>query len=151
MASLSITRYSDLTHRSQVIALWEAVFGYDAPHNKPGLVIDKKLAAHDDLFFVATAGDQIVGTLMAGYDGHRGWMYSVAVDPAHRKQGIGSQLVSFAEQALTDKGCVKINLQILEGNEGVTAFYTSLGYSEEKRISMGKLLSGNVPGSESQR
>jgi ribosomal protein S18 acetylase RimI-like enzyme len=75
---------------------------------------------------------------MAGYDGHRGWIYSVAVSPAHRRQGIGSLLVAHAERALIDLGSVKINLQIMEGNESVTAFYSSLGFSVEKRISMGK-------------
>ena len=81
---------------------------------------------------------------MAGYDGHRGWIYSVAVSPAHQRQGIGSRLVSVAEQALTGKGCVKINLQIMEGNESVTAFYSSLGFAVEKRVSMGKRIPENV-------
>ena len=85
----------------------------------------------------------VVGTIMAGYDGHRGWIYSVAVSPSHRRQGIGSRLVSHAERALTDRGCMKINLQIMEGNESVTAFYASLGYSVEKRVSMGKRVSEN--------
>jgi ribosomal protein S18 acetylase RimI-like enzyme len=82
----------------------------------------------------------VVGTTMAGYDGHRGWIYSVAVAPSHRRQGIASRLVVHAERALIGKGCVKINLQIMEGNESVAAFYSELGYAVEKRISMGKRL-----------
>jgi ribosomal protein S18 acetylase RimI-like enzyme len=82
---------------------------------------------------------------MAGYDGHRGWMYSVAVSPSHRRQGIGSQLVSVAERALAAKGCMKINLQIMQGNESVSAFYASLGYSIEQRVSMGKRIKENIP------
>ncbi len=128
------------------MALWGAVFGYDAPHNKPSLAIDRKIATDDGLFFVALAGALVVGTVMAGYDGHRGWIYSVAVSPSHRRQGIGTRLVSMAEQALTGQGYVKINLQILEGNASVTAFYESLGFSVEKRISMGKRIPKNVPG-----
>jgi|SRR5581483_6485976 ribosomal protein S18 acetylase RimI-like enzyme len=143
---VTIIPYADAAHRSQVVALWEVVFGYDAPHNKPSLAIDKKISAKDGLFFVALAGALVVGTVMAGYDGHRGWIYSVAVSPSHRRQGIGTRLVSMAEQALTAQGCVKINLQILEGNASVTAFYESLGFSVEKRISMGKRIPKNVPG-----
>jgi ribosomal protein S18 acetylase RimI-like enzyme len=135
----------DAVHRRQVVALWEAVFAYETPHNRPGLAIDKKLAVDDQLFFVAVADNAVIGTVMAGYDGHRGWIYSVAVAPSHRRQGVGSRLVSHAERALICKGCVKINLQILEGNESVTAFYSTLGYSVEKRINMGKRIPENVP------
>jgi ribosomal protein S18 acetylase RimI-like enzyme len=141
--NITITLYDDRHHRNQVIALWKKVFTYETAHNRPDLVIDKKLAVNDDLFFVALADDTVVGTVMAGYDGHRGWIYSVAVSPSHRRQGIGAQLVSHAEHALIAKGSVKINLQIMQGNESVTAFYASLGYSVEKRISMGKPIPQN--------
>jgi ribosomal protein S18 acetylase RimI-like enzyme len=134
----TITLFDNQTHRDQVIGLWNAVFGYESAHNEPSLVIDKKLAADDGLFFVAINANQVIGTIMAGYDGHRGWIYSVAVHPEHRKQGIGSQLVAHAERALTERGCMKINLQILAGNESVAAFYASLGYAVEQRVSMGK-------------
>ena len=145
MDTMTIIPYSDAAHRGQVVVLWETVFGYDTPHNKPAVAIDKKLAVNDGLFFVAVAGGSVVGTIMAGYDGHRGWIYSMAVLPSHRRQGIGSQLMSFAEQALTERGCMKINLQIMEGNERVAAFYSALGYSVEKRISMAKRILKNVP------
>ena len=140
MNTIIITPYMDAVHRGQVVALWEAVFGYEAAHNNPSVTIDKKLAVDDQLFFVAVADNEVVGTIMAGYDGHRGWIYSVAVSPSHRRQGIGSRLVSHAERALTGRGCVKINLQIMAGNEQVTAFYSSLGFSVERRVSMGKRL-----------
>ena len=146
MNPLSITAFVNTTHRRQVVALWEAIFGYETAHNQPSLSIDRKLAANDQLFFVAVDGEAVVGTLMAGYDGHRGWIYSLAVSPAHRRKGIGSRLVSHAEDALTAKGCLKINLQILEGNERVVEFYSSLGYTVEPRISMGKRIPQNVPG-----
>jgi len=81
---------------------------------------------------------------MAGYDGHRGWLYSLAVAASHRRQGIGSRLAAVAEEALTKKGCVKINLQILPGNESVAAFYESLGFSVEQRVSMGKRIAQNI-------
>lgn len=145
MTSITIKSFENASHREQVIALWQAVFGYEAAHNSPNLVIDKKIAIGDGLFFVAVSDAGVVGTIMAGYDGHRGWIYSVAVHPDHRKQGIGSDLVSHAERSLTDKGCMKINLQIMECNEGVAAFYSSLGYSAEKRVSMGKRIHENIP------
>ncbi len=144
METITILPYSDAAHRAQVIALWETVFGYEAAHNQPALVIDKKIAIDDGLFFVARSGADIIGTVMAGYDGHRGWIYSVAVSPAQRRARIGSQLVHFAERALAEKGCVKVNLQIMDGNESVTAFYDSLGFSIEKRVSMGKRIEANL-------
>ena len=91
-------------------------------------------------FFVAVESSAIVGTIMAGYDGHRGWLYSVAVDPAKRLSGLGSSLVFHAEKALADLGCMKINLQLLATNEATAAFYKSIGYSVEPRLSMGKLI-----------
>lgn len=140
----SIVEYSNEQHRLAVIKLWENVFQYDTPHNRPELSIDKKLAVADHLFFVAVAGADVIGTLIAGYDGHRGWLYSVAVHPSRRGQGLGTALVQHAEQALTARGCVKINLQIRSTNEGVRAFYESLGYSVEHHISMGKKIESNI-------
>jgi ribosomal protein S18 acetylase RimI-like enzyme len=145
MTTVTISSFVNAVHRSQVVALWETTFGYQAAHNSPGLVIDKKLAVEDDLFFVAMADGVVVGTIMAGYDGHRGWIYSVAVSPSHQRRGIGSSLLAHAERALACRGCVKINLQIMEGNESVMNFYSSSGYSTEKRVSMGKRLPKNLP------
>ncbi|MBA1228312.1 GNAT family acetyltransferase [Pseudomonas viridiflava] len=138
-----VFNYADSHHRLAVIELWQAVFDDDAPHNRPDLSIDMKLEVGDELFFVAVLEDRITGTLMAGYDGHRGWLYSVAVDPQHRGQGVGTLLVRHAEQALIKLGCIKINLQVRTRNEGVKAFYETLGYVQEPIISLGKrILSG---------
>ena len=137
--------YRDRLHRAQVATLWQAAFGYDTAHNRPELAIDKKLAVDDGLFFVATHGKAVIGTLMAGYDGHRGWLYSVAVHPDYRRQGLGASLVRHGEQALIALGCLKINLQITSGNEAVVGFYEALGYGVEPRISMGKKIAQNLP------
>ncbi len=142
--STTIVGFENTAHRDQVVRLWELTFGYGAPHNAPGLVIDNKLAVADDLFFVAVTGGTVVGTIMAGYDGHRGWIYSMAVHPDHRKGTIGTQLLSFVEARLASLGCMKINLQIMEGNEQVRAFYEANGYSVEERVSMGKRLPENI-------
>ncbi|MEN3941898.1 GNAT family acetyltransferase [Prosthecobacter sp. SYSU 5D2] len=138
MSNISIGSFINSLHREEVVRLWHTIFGYGTAHNEPSLVIDQKLAMDDDLFYVAVCEEKVVGTLMAGYDGHRGWLYSLAVLPDYRHRDIGSNLVRHAEQALTRKGCLKINLQIMEGNEGVQAFYASLGYAVEVRVSMGK-------------
>ena len=140
-----IASFLDRVHRPQVIALWQSVFGFDAAHNAPALAIDKKLEVQDGLFFVALAEEVVTGTILAGYDGHRGWLYFVAVHPAHRNTGIGSALVGYAEQALIERGCMKINLQIIGGNASVSGFYASLGYALEERISMGKRFDRNIP------
>ena len=140
----TITTFDNLKHRDQVISLWKEVFGYEKDHNDPGLVIDKKLEVKDGLFFVAVNDQTILGTAMAGYDGHRGWIYSIAVSPDYRNQGIGTSLLSFVEKKLSELGCMKINLQIMEGNEVVEGFYLKNGYNTEKRISMGKRLPENI-------
>ena len=141
----NITLFNTETHRDAVISLWQTVFGYEASHNEPNLVIDKKLEMDDELFFVALDRDTVIGTAMAGYDGHRGWIYSIAVAPEYRHQGVGSRLLLFAEDKLSSLGCMKINLQILEGNASVQNFYLSNGYSTEERISMGKQVPKNIP------
>ena len=141
---MDIVEYSDALYRDQVIELWKLVFGYPDRRNDPALVIDKKLAAEDALFFIAVAGGTVAGTVMAGYDGHRGWIYSLAVHPSMRNLEIGTALLHRAEDALRRKGCVKINLQILETNGGVRLFYEKNGYRVEPRISMGKELPENV-------
>ncbi|MPQ87214.1 GNAT family acetyltransferase [Pseudomonas sp. MAFF 730085] len=137
--------YRDRQHRAQVVALWQEAFGYDTAHNLPSLAIDKKLAVNDGLFFVATDKKAVIGTVLAGYDGHRGWLYSVAVHADYRRHGLGASLVRHAEQALTALGCMKINLQITGGNDAVVGFYEALGYAVEPRISMGKKIAENIP------
>ena len=150
MTDLLIVPFENALHRRPVMDVWRASFGYDTAHNEPGLVIDKKLAMNDSLFFVALVGSEaageVIGTVMAGYDGHRGWLYSVAVLPGHRKLGAGRRLVAHAEQALSRRGCLKINLQLLQTNAAVSSFYASMGYVAEPRVNLGKLLHENIPG-----
>ena len=126
--------------QTEVIALWKDVFAYSAPHNDPLTAIRQKLKVGRNLFGVAVLGGQVVGTILGGYDGHRGWIYSLAVHPQHRRRGIASALVKWAEAGLIDRGCMKVNLQLMASNIATTAFYENLGYKVEERISMGKLL-----------
>lgn len=125
-----------------VIALWREVFPDEPAHNEPAAVIRRKLAVQRELFLVARDGDAVVGTVMAGYDGHRGWIYTVAVRPSHQRRGVGTALLRRAEEALAALGCPKVNLQVRATNAGVVAFYRKLGYAVEDRVNMGKRLEG---------
>jgi ribosomal protein S18 acetylase RimI-like enzyme len=105
-----------------------------------GVAIPAKLAIQPDRFLVALHRDKVVGSIMAGYDGHRGWLYTLAVLNAYRRSGIGSALVHEAEGRLRAIGCGKINLQVRTSNAAVIGFYERLGYATEERVSMGKRL-----------
>ena len=126
--------------RTKLIELWQQVFPDDPPHNEPSSVLEAKLAV-DDLIFVAKSNEEIIGACMAGYDGHRGWLYAVAVKPDHRRDGLGKELVTTTIRAMQELGCIKVNLQIRADNTAVAEFYKSLGFSVEERMSMGVLLS----------
>lgn len=125
--------------RSDLIKLWHAVFPDDPSHNEPSKVIEAKLAI-DNLIFIAEHEGLIIGACMAGYDGHRGWLYAVAVCNEQRRSGVGSALVQHAIQALKVMGCIKVNLQIRATNTEVTTFYKSLGFIIEERLSMGTFI-----------
>jgi len=125
--------------KNSLIELWQKVFPDDPPHNKPSIVIETKLAV-DDLIFLVENNNEIIGACMAGYDGHRGWLYAVAVLPSHRRSGKGTQLIKHAMQALKELGCIKVNLQIRSTNTEVAAFYESLGFAGEDRLSMGAFI-----------
>jgi ribosomal protein S18 acetylase RimI-like enzyme len=136
---LEIRPYDD-ADRDAVIALWREVFP-DAPaHNDPARDIERKLSVQRELFFVAALDGALIGTAMAGFDGHRGWVYYLAVSPAHRRRGVGSALMRRAERDLAAFGCGKLNLMVRRSNDAVVDFYRALGYNVEDRISMGRLL-----------
>jgi ribosomal protein S18 acetylase RimI-like enzyme len=121
-----------------VISLWAAAFPNEPAENVPIDDIRRKLAVQRDLFLIGQLDGRIVATVMAGFDGHRGWVYRVAVLPELRKRGIGQAMMAEAEKKLAETGCTKINLQVRSTNDGVVAFYRSLGFEVEERISMGK-------------
>jgi ribosomal protein S18 acetylase RimI-like enzyme len=127
-----------------VVALWQEAFpeyrDVTRPQRNPHLSIANKMTTQPELFFVAEIDARVVGTVMAGYDGHRGWMYSLAVDTAYRRHGIGKRLVAHAEVALTARGCPKVNLQVLSAKQEIREFYEALGYRADAVISMGKRL-----------
>ena len=122
-----------------VVALWTAS-GLVRPWNDPRADIRRKLTVQPELFLVAVDGPQLVATVMAGYDGHRGWVNYLAVDPLHRREGIGRALMAEVELLLKELGCPKLNLQVRDDNVAVLGFYRGLGYGEDQVVSLGKRL-----------
>ena len=110
------------------------------PWNDPTKDICRKLNTQRDLFLVGSIGSKVVATVMAGYDGHRGWINYMAVDTANQKRGFGRRLMVEAEARLREKGCPKINLQVRNTNADVVEFYRVIGYSVDDVVSMGKRL-----------
>jgi ribosomal protein S18 acetylase RimI-like enzyme len=122
-----------------VIRLWRDA-GLTRPWNDPRRDIERHRAVWPDLLLVAHDGETLVGAVMAGYDGHRGWLYYLASDPARRGQGIGRALVVEAEARLEALGCPKVQLMVRPGNEGVLGFYDALAYERFDIAMTGKRL-----------
>ncbi len=129
---------------AEVVELWRAC-GLLRPANDPFRDIARKERVGPHLFLVALRGGHIVGSVMGGYEGHRGWINYLAVDPAHRRRGIGRRLMAEAERLLRAEGCPKINLQVRASNREVLAFYASLGFAEDAVVSLGKRLVDEEP------
>lgn len=127
-----------------VIALWQRC-ELTRPWNDPRKDIERKLTVQPELFMVGERQGQIVATAMAGFDGHRGWINYLAVSPELQKQGLGRQLMTHVEQALTAMGCPKLNLQVRAGNAQALAFYQAIGYGQDEVVSMGKRLISDQP------
>jgi ribosomal protein S18 acetylase RimI-like enzyme len=137
-STLQIRPFQD-ADETAVMALWrdcELV----VPWNDPRADIERKRQVQRELFLVGTLEGAIVATVMAGYEGHRGWINYLAIDPAHRRRGYGRVLMERAEELLQERGCPKINLQVREGNAAVIAFYERLGYRNDHVVSLGKRL-----------
>lgn len=129
-----------------VVALWETC-GLVRPWNDPRRDIARKLTVQPELFLVAEPEADDIGVVaagMAGFDGHRGWVNYLAVRPDLQGSGLGRTLMAEFERLLTDLGCPKLNLQVRAGNEQVLGFYASLGYTDERTVSLGKRLIPDV-------
>jgi ribosomal protein S18 acetylase RimI-like enzyme len=122
-----------------VVALWQEC-GLTRAWNDPRKDIARKLTEQPDLFLVGTVASELVATAMIGFDGHRGWVYYLAVAPAYRKQSHGRALMDEAERRLIARGCPKINLLVRSSNTAVVEFYRSLGYAQDDSVSLGKRL-----------
>lgn len=122
-----------------VVALWQQC-RLTRPWNDPHQDIQRKLAVQPDLFFVGVVDGAVAATVMAGYEGHRGWINYLAVAPEARGRGLGRLLMQHAEQCLAARGCPKINLQVRASNPAALEFYRRLGYLEDDVVSLGKRL-----------
>jgi len=134
-----IIRSFQISDEPDVIDLWHRC-NLIVPQNDPKKDIKMKLQVQPELFFVGTISLRIVSTVMTGYDGHRGWIYYLAVDPDFQKKGIGRWMVEKAEMKLRKLGCQKINLQVRNSNKSVIAFYEHIGFGDDDVLGMGKRL-----------
>ncbi|MBK6004507.1 GNAT family acetyltransferase [Ramlibacter ginsenosidimutans] len=122
-----------------VVALWRAC-GLTRPWNDPHKDIARKRIVQREMFLVGELDGRVVATVMAGYDGHRAWMYYLAVAPAHQRQGLGTLLVRRVEEEMLVRGCPKVSLLVRSANEQVRAFYRKLGYAQDDSVPLGKRL-----------
>jgi len=135
-----IIRNATATDEPRVAALWRAS-NLVASYNDPSKDFHFALAKEGSDILVGLDAEQtIVGSVMVGHDGHRGWIYYVAADPKHRNQGIGRLMVEAAEQWLKNKGVVKAMLLVRETNTQVVDFYKHLGFEAIPRVIMQKWL-----------
>jgi ribosomal protein S18 acetylase RimI-like enzyme len=126
-------------YEKEVITLWERC-GLVRPVNNPQKDIRRKMKVNPELFLIGLIDGKVVATTMGGYEGHRGVVNYLGVDPAHQKEGLGRQIMLALEEKLIALGCPKINLMFRTDNAGVEKFYDKLGYKRDDVIEMGKRL-----------
>ena len=132
-------RVFSIADQAAVIDLWQRC-DLVRPWNDPHKDIQRKLGTQPELFFVGEIDGQLVATIMAGFDGHRGWVNYLAVSPERRKEGLGRLLMRHVEAALEVRGCPKLNLQVRTTNQAVLEFYQRIGYAQDDVVSLGKRL-----------
>lgn len=126
-------------NRDSLIALW-LHSELTRPWNDPGRDIDRKLEVDPENLLVLDAEGEILGSVMVGYEGHRGWVNYLAVHPSHQRQGWARQLMDQAETRLRELGCPKINLQVRSSNTSALEFYSRIGFVVDDVVSLGKRL-----------
>jgi ribosomal protein S18 acetylase RimI-like enzyme len=126
-------------YEEEVVALWRRC-NLVRPQNDPRKDIRRKLAVNPELFLVGLENGKVVATAMGGYEGHRGWVNYLGVDPALRRRGLAREIMQALEQKLIARGCPKINLQVRKDNTEALKFYARVGYKEDEVFSLGKRL-----------
>ncbi|WP_104204074.1 GNAT family acetyltransferase [Billgrantia saliphila] len=139
---MQIREFSE-ADRQAVITLWQDC-GLTRPWNDPNKDIDRKLTVQPELFLVGELEGRLIASAMAGFDGHRGSIYYLAVDPRHQHKGYGLTLMARVEKMLQAMGCPKLNVIVRSSNEEVSAFYGRLGYSTDDVVCIGKRLIPDV-------
>ena len=130
MKNIRVYRERD---REQVLALWQECDLIN-PKNDPQKDLDRKKGFGEELFLVIEEREKIIGTVMGGYDGHRGIINYLGVHPSFRGQGLGKMLLQAVEQKLKDLGCPQVNLLVWSNNSEVLKFYKETQYSEANDI-----------------
>ncbi len=138
MDTIQIRPYRE-EDESVVVDLWERC-GLQHSLNDPKEMIERKMAFQPELFLVGEQDGQVVASVMAGYEGRRGWINLLAVDPGMQRRGLGRNMMEAAELRLDALGCPKVNLQVRHSNSGAIAFYERLGYGTDSVTSLGKRL-----------
>ena len=122
-----------------MVSLWRDC-GLVVPWNDPAKDIRRKLRVQREMFLVGWRGSRLVATVMAGYEGHRGWINYLTVAPDYRRHGLGRRLMEEAEALLRGLGCAKFNMQVRSSNAAVVESYQRLGFSVDDVVSLGKRL-----------
>lgn len=125
------------------VALW-AECGLTRPWNDPHADLTRALDGPTSTVLAAVDGSSLVGTVMVGYDGHRGWVYYLAVREARRRAGVGRVLMEAGERWLGDRGVPKVQLMVREGNDAVLGFYEALGYADQQVVVLGRFLDAEL-------
>ena len=140
MSALAIDAIGDADVET-VVALWQRC-GLTRPWNDPDSDLATALKIATSTVLVATDGEQLTGSVMVGFDGHRGWVYYLAVDPETRRAGLGRALMAAAETWLRERGAPKLQLMVREGNEAALGFYAALGLEVQPVVVLGRRLDG---------
>ncbi len=140
---MEIREYQE-SDEKDVIDLW---FKCDLvlPGCNPKRDIERKLKVDRDLFLVGSVNGKIMASVMGGYEGHRGGINLLAVDPKYRRKGYGRLMMEAVEQLIKEKGCLRINLQVRAANKDVIEFYQAIGYTVDNVVGLGKRLEEDEP------
>lgn len=130
--------------RADAVRLWSIV-GLTRPWNPPGEDFDRALDAPSSAVLGLRDATGLVATVMVGHDGHRGWVYYLAVERSRLRSGLGRAMVEAAEQWLQDRGVVKLNVMVRRTNPEVLGFYERLGYSDADVVTVSRWLGGHGP------
>lgn len=134
-----IIRQFEESDREAVIGLWERC-GLIVPWNDPSADIDRKIRVHPELFLIGEEGQEIIATAMGGYDGHRGWVYYLAVAEDRRGQGCGRHMIDHLADLLTQRGCAKFNVMVRSANLQVIDFYGRAGFKADEVVFLSRRL-----------